>query len=75
MNKYEVYHNFMKIGPYYAYVCFAHPYQCADCQFEKRVRANRCSFNELSMRLFGRTYLRDWNEVEKIVQTLFEEGV
>lgn len=75
MNKYEVYDKFVKIGPYYEYICFGSSRNCKDCEFEKRVESSRCSYNALSNRLFGRTYMANWHEVQELVQTLFEEGV
>jgi len=73
MNKYEVYNNFVKVGPYYEYICFNSPCKCKDCEFEKRVKSSRCSYNAMAMHLFDRTYMKNWNEVQKLVQALFEE--
>lgn len=78
MNKYEVYNNFVKVGPFYTIWC-GFGIHCGDCEFDKRYPlpkgVEKCPYNAMAHEMFGRTYMENWNEVQKLIQTLFEEGV
>lgn len=78
MSKYEVYDMIRKVGSFYVVWCgFDIP--CCDCEFDKRYQVppnvDKCPYNVMSREMFGRTYMVNWNEVQKLVLTLFEEGV
>lgn len=76
MNKYEVYDMIDKVGPFYTVICGVSTL-CRDCEFFKRYDDSpfKCPYNLMSKDMFDRTHMENWNEVQKLVQTLFEEGV